>query len=73
MSNKPGCGKLCGALRVVMEHEQLVQFERQFGVGLALIVGELDLVCPRKNLNHGAYLATDEPVLRDVTENSDHI
>ena len=56
-----------------MQHQQLLRRESQFSVGLAFIVREFDPVRARQDLNHGAYLATYEPMLRDIAKYGDDV
>jgi len=58
----------------MVQHQEDVRIESQFGVGTSVIVAELDLVRTVVELLHDrTHLSADESVLRQVHEESDDV
>jgi hypothetical protein len=61
------------ALRLVVEHEELVGSKRELSVRLPLVVGELDLVGAIQKLNDRSNLTAQDTVNGQIDEQGDDI
>lgn len=57
----------------MMKDQELVWFERQFGVGLAIVVGEFDLIGAVQKFHDGPDLAAQQALRRKVRQQRDNV
>lgn len=64
---------LCGAQGAMVEYEKLSRPERQFSIGPAFIIRELDLACTVEHVDHGTDLPAYQTMLRQVRKQRDNV
>jgi len=57
----------------MMKDQELIFFERQFGVGLPLVVGEFDLIGAVQEFHDGSDLAAQQALRRQVRQQRDNV